>query len=111
MRQMIKRNPLCFSWGLSLFLVGLLRTNLVPMPFLRSYAEPQWLYGWLQCLAGLGLLLTLSRNLTWYGRGAIILAIIVSGMVAEALWHLGSTGAVIYVVMVGMLLARLAYHD
>lgn len=111
MRQVIERNPLRFTFGLQLFLVGLLRTNLIPSPFLRSYAEPQWLYSWLQCIAGLGLLLTLSHRLTWYGRVAIIFAVIVSGMVAEALWQLGSTGAVIYIVMVAMLLTRLAYHD
>ena len=107
----VEQNPLRFSWGLSLFLVGLFRSNLVPMPFLAVYAQPVWLYGGLQCLAGLGLLLTLTQRLTWYGRAASILAVVISGMVGVALWQLGYTGALVYVVMTGMLLLGLSGYE
>lgn len=104
----IHSNPLRCTVGLALFLVGLLRSNLFMTAFTRTYVEPQWLYGGLQCLAGLGLLLTLTRRWTWYGRIATIVAVTVAGMVAFGLYELGSTGAVIYAIFAGMLIFTMA---
>jgi hypothetical protein len=100
----LRRYPLRLTVGLQLLLVGFFRSDIITLPFLRAYVEPAWLYGGLQALAGLVLLLTLAHRLTWYGRAATILTIAVASMLTWAIWQLGSTGAVIYGVMVGALL-------
>jgi hypothetical protein len=97
-------HPLRVYIGLALLIVGLLRSNILPLPMLRNYAEPSWLYGVAQLVAGLGLLLTTHYRVRWFGRLASVVAVAVTSMLAYALTTLFSTGAVWYALAAGMLL-------
>jgi hypothetical protein len=99
----LNRAPLRLTVGLILFLVGLARLDILPIS-LRSYAQPEWLYGAAQLVTGLGLLLTMGHPMHWTGRLAAILAVGVLSMVAWALTELGSTGAIIYGVLALMMI-------
>ncbi len=102
--RLVRLSPLRLYIGLSLLLVGLARSDVLPVLALRSYAQPEWLYGALQLAAGLGLLLTLPRRTHWTGRAAGILAVGVASMLALALARLLSTGSIFYAVGAVMLL-------